>query len=105
MPQMIEHAQEQDDVERADALGREVHDVDLEVLDLRSERSTRQLEARLAVGRPPADAAPRVVVGGNHACCAAALGLEGEEAVPGSDVEHGSSRERCREVEPLESKI
>ena len=38
MAQMIEDAEKKHDVELADALGREIHDVDVDILDLRAER-------------------------------------------------------------------
>ena len=90
MAQMIEDAEEKHDVELADALGREIHDVDVDILDLRAERLARQLESRL---RAPAGAVPREVVGGNDARGAAALGLEGEEAIPRADVEDRQASE------------
>ena len=38
MAQVIEDAEKKHDVELADALGREIHDVDVDILDLRAER-------------------------------------------------------------------
>ena len=87
---MIEDAEKKHDVELADALGREIHDVDVDILDLRAERLSRQLESRLGA---PAWPVPREVVGGDDARGAAALGLEGEEPVPRADVEDRQASE------------
>src|SRR5918992_73486 len=100
MPEVIEHAEEQDDIEGADALRRQIHDIDIDVFDPRFERLPRELKSGL---RAPPGGAPRVMVRGDDARGAAALALEREKSVPRTDVEDRAAFERCREVQPGQS--
>ena len=90
MAQVIEDAEKEHDVELADPLGRQIHDVDVDVLDFRTERTPGEFESCL---RAPTGPVPGKVVGRDDPGGAAALGFEREEAVPGADVEHAQTGE------------
>jgi hypothetical protein len=97
---VIQHPEEQDDVERADALGGQVHHVDVDILDLGPERLAGELEAGL---RAPAVGVPRVVVRGDDPRRTASFALEGKKAIPGADIEHRPMLERRRERQAREA--
>ena len=86
---VVEHAGEQHQVERADALGAELLDADLDVLDARSERLRGELERLLRAARR---LVPREPVRGDDTLGAPALALEREEAVPRAHVENVQAR-------------
>src|SRR5204862_370766 len=85
MAHVIEDAEEEDEVERTDAFGRQFHHVDVQRLDARAIRAMREIESRF---RSPSRSAPAEMVGCQDSLCAAAFRFEGVEAVPRADVQY-----------------
>ena len=93
---MIEDAEEEDEVERAQRRRIDVLRGAALMLDLRLQRLVREQKAVLAVR------IPRERVDGEHALGAAPLALEREEAVPRADVEDGLAGEVLGNLEELQ---
>ena len=102
--QVVEHPEQEDEVEAADALGAEVEQVRVEILDRRAERNASEVESPLGppAVRTPCRLAPARGIDRDHPRGAAALGLEGEEPVPGADVQDGPAVEVLREMQPAQ---
>ena len=85
MTQVVQDAEKQHDIERADTFGRKLHHVDVDVFDARTERLASQTKAGL---RTPARSVPRKMVRRNDAGRAAPLAFKREEAIPRADIKH-----------------
>jgi hypothetical protein len=104
---VVEHAEEEDDVEAAEPLEVDLHEVGEHRLDAAPQQPVRDVEAgasgrRRAGRRTLGGLDPGVEVERDDARGAAALGLERVEAVVRADVEHGLAAEvRQRERREL----
>ena len=99
MRHVVEHTQEEDQVENAYRLGRKIKDAYLLRLDFRSQGPMGEVEPRLCA---PSVAAPTEVVGGQDAGRSTPLGFEREESVPGSNVEHSCASQILGKVKCLQ---
>ena len=101
--EVVEHAEEEHDVEAADRRGRDLLELELPVLHAEpSARRASRSRLRAEAARPPGGLAPGRPVDGEHPLGAAPLGLEGEEPVPGPDVEHRAPAQVVGEADPAE---
>src|SRR5262245_62206038 len=81
--------------ERANTHGGKIHDIDIDVLDSRTERFTRKREASFGA---PSRSVPRKMIGGYDACGAAPFSFKGKIPVPRPDIEDGFAVERLGKV-------
>src|SRR5579871_1902510 len=93
MPQMVEHAHEQDNVEGAHGARAYVVDFELPVFHARAQQVADPVKARVVEA-----------VNGNH-LGAAALHFETEPAIPGAHVEHALAREILRNGKLCDSSL
>ena len=96
---VIEHATEENHIEQTNALGANIHDVDIHVLDLGAEDFTGQQKTLFVA---PPGTIPTERIGGQHPRRAALLRLKRIEAVPGAQIEKRLARQVLRQVEPFE---
>lgn len=92
MLDVVEHAQEEHDIEAADAIRRELVDVGKDKLNLRPERLARREECLALYD-----------IGGNH-FGAPALHLKAEPPIPAADVQHALAAQIVRDGEPFQAR-
>ena len=85
LAEVVEDAEEQNEVELSKATKVVGHEIGHHVLDRASECRSRHIEAAPCLSVPP--------VQGNHSLCACLLGSEREPTVPRSDVEDTHPRQ------------
>jgi hypothetical protein len=83
--QMVEHAQEQNDVEHSNSVGTKIGDVDVQRLDIEAESGESQIKA---LASKKNRMCPSEVISGENSRCSAAFGLETISAIPSADVDY-----------------
>src|SRR6185437_4486920 len=91
MPQMIEHSEEQHDIERAQLRGGELANIERQIFNLRPEQFLRFQK------RVERDAIDRCHL------CTAPLAFETEPAVPCADIEHALATQILRQSEEADA--
>src|SRR5262249_18496939 len=99
MGHVIEHAGEENHIEKADALWTDIHDVDVHVLHLRPQDFTGQQKALFVA---PSRTVPTERVCGQHSRGTALLRLERIEAIPRTEIEERLAGQIVRKPEIFE---
>jgi hypothetical protein len=99
MAHVVQDSKKQYYVKDPDPIRRKVEYVDVQRLNPRSEHPVCQVETGL--GAPPL-AGPTVVISSQYVLRPTALGFEGEEAIPGANVQDRLPREAFGEVKGLQ---